>query len=158
MEEIKVNLENLTEEERKLLMDLVKKENEEKLKIEYPKDGTKYYYIGADGTIHSSVSNKDIYKYEHNNFFLTYEEAKFEQEKQKVLFELKYCSGLYKFTYNVSNYHLYYNFKNNKIYIGWDMGVKNLNNIYFNSEKDALNAIKQVGENRIKKYLFEIED
>lgn len=166
MEEIKVNLDNLTSEEREMLMSLVKKGNEDKLNIKYPKIGTKYYYIDDQGNIcvssFSESCYSDRYKYEHDNFFLTYKEAEFEQERQKVLFELKYWGNGYKYFNKEKNnyYTLCYSNKENKIYIIKQLGIDfyEINyNFYFESPEKIKNAIKQVGEDRIKKYLFGIE-
>lgn len=94
------------------------------------------------------------------NCFETKEQAEFAIDKQKVYTELK-------------RYALEHNEEENdwndidkcKWYITKDCGKLNvysfyrlqfLNQIYFTSEEIAQNAIKEIGEDRIKKYLFEV--
>ena len=58
-----------------------------KVKPKFPKEGTKYYFIAKDNSIHDLEFSKDItidvLNYKTGNFFLTREEA--EQNKEKIM-------------------------------------------------------------------------
>ena len=58
-----------------------------KVKPKFPKEGTKYYFIAKDNSIHdlefSQYITIDVLNYKTGNFFLTYEEA--EQNKEKIM-------------------------------------------------------------------------
>lgn len=128
-----------------------------------PGDGDSYYCIFDDGDV------KEIwwrYHDVHNgrlsigNIFKTKEEAKFEVERLKVLAELKQFSKDFKF--GAYNYYLSLIMSSKCFYhnISYDIETdrKAQGVIYFESEKMAREAVKTVGEDRIKKYLFEVEE
>ena len=58
-----------------------------KVKPKFPKEGTKYYFIAKDNSIHDLEFSKyitiDVLNYKTGNFFLTHEEA--EQNKEKIM-------------------------------------------------------------------------
>ena len=57
-----------------------------KVKSKFPKEGTKYYWVSPDSSIHGLEfwkSTIDVLNYKTGNFFLTREEA--EQNKEKIL-------------------------------------------------------------------------
>ena len=57
-----------------------------KVKPKFPKDGTKYYWVSPDSSIHGLEfwkSTIDVLNYKTGNFFLTSKEA--EQNKEKIM-------------------------------------------------------------------------
>ena len=125
-----------------------------------------FYSIAEDGNIVGSIENDTAYDekcYRLGNYFKTKEEAEFVRKKQLVLQELKD----YAFEHNEEpvdwdncyqlKHCLKYDWDKKKVYCGWDTNVQDMNQVYFASEKIAKNAIKDIGEDRIKKYLFEID-
>lgn len=89
------------------------------------------------------------------NVFKTKEEAEFEVERLKVLAELKQFSR--KFKYGLANYYIDYDYINDIItymlcYTDF------IPTICFESKDVLKKAIEEVGEDRIKKYLFCIEE
>ena len=139
-------------------------------KVWKPDNGEKYFCLLSDGSVESTTYYKgalfcacDLERYTIGNCFKTKEEAEFVAEQIKVYTELKryaaehnegeidwrnslrckYCiiyDHVYK-TFIVSPYHT----------------IQNLMQVYFTSSQIARDAIKAVGEDRIKKYLFGVK-
>lgn len=159
-----VNIDNLTKAEQDTFKRLLKKATY-KSGVFKPKENQNYYFITGDGLVECQDWCDDCYddtNYELGNCFETEEQAEFALEKQKIYTELKR-----------------YALEHNECAIDWndidkckwcitkDCGKLNvhcfcrihfLNQIYFTSEEIAQNAIKEIGEYRIKKYLFEVEE
>lgn len=126
-----------------------------------------YYYIGSNGCIYvtqdtGSTFDEKIYKL--GNYFKTKEEAEFELNKRLVYQELKdyalehnECELDWTDRYQVK-WSIYYEtgypcLKYNDVYTFCDIGQ-----IYFSSEEIARKAAKTIGEDRIKKYLFGVDE
>ena len=151
---------------------------EEKKKYWEPKKDEKYYYItdcgDVDNHLYSNLVVNDDYLYANwlierarfniGNYFKTKEEAEHMVEKLKVIHELQ------KFAYENNEREIdWNNFSQNKFYLIYDSEVNNILvdyfsctrtnsfNIYFTSFKVAKKAIEAVGEDRIKKYYFDVE-
>lgn len=161
MEEFKVELENLTDKEKKTFLHLVKKSKKSRRKHM----NEIYYSIAEDGNIVGSVENDTLYDescWKFGNYYNTKEEAEFVKQKQLVYQELK----KYALEQNTGEidwenylqikYFIYCNTKSNDLGIMDVSKRKITGQVYFTSEKIAENAIKDIGEDRIKKYLFEI--
>lgn len=88
------------------------------------------------------------------NVFKTKEEAEFEAEKLRVVAELKKFSCKYR--KDELNYYISLNSKTNELGVTLS-DIYTRFDFYFNSYEKANEAIKSVGEDRIKKYLFGIE-
>ena len=165
-ETITINMENLSEEERKQLIELVEKSNKEHNKVWKPADREKYYYIRNDGDIYKAFfenySSVDCDNYSIGNCFRTEKEANFAVEKLKVIADLKrFAEGKNdkELDWNdvtQSKYWLQYDCNQNKILIFENQFLKH-NDIYFSSEKIAKEAIETIGKGRIKKYYFEVK-
>ena len=159
MSGITVNMENLSAEERQTLMALIEKANAPKSKMWEPKNKENYYYIVSDGTvkctIHLSDSIVDKSRLLIGNCFKTQEEAEFAIERLKVLHELRQFAGT-KNADNVS-YSLIFSTKN-KIVDDVKQNDCITSAIWFDTIEDAKTAIETVGEDRIKKYYFMMED
>lgn len=139
-----------------------KYEQEEQKEDVFPKEGEKFWLINAYGNIVQCVWTNSV---EHRNalafgnVYKTKEEAEFALEKLKVIAELKKFAEPKDRVWDEYNKHYY---------IGWDtddnkfdidfyhMYKKSI--IYFVSEEKAKEAIKAVGEDRIKKYYLGVED
>lgn len=161
------NLDNLTADEKKTLEKLVEKANR-KSKAFKPTDGEKYYFIAPNGIIHTEICNQhphfDCMRFQLGNCFATRKDAEFALEKQKVYTELK----RYALEHNEcaidwgdtlqSKCCIRYNYDSNEFGFLFGYKIKNMGTIYFTNEEIAKNAISEVGEDRIKKYLFEVEE
>lgn len=163
---ITVNMENLSEEEREQFMKLIKKSNGSKSKMWKPKYGELFFYISGRGYIFSSMwINSYICNeyYSIGNCFKTKEEAEFALEKVRVETELR-CFAEENNECEINwadkkqeKWFILYNCKEgiiNRTY-AYDFCI---NNIYFTSEEITKQAIKSIGKERLKKYYFGVED
>ena len=141
---------------------------EEKKKYWTPKEKEKYFYIedcmgvSDDRNVQAPI---DYCRFNMGNCFKTKEEAEHMVEKLKVIHELQ------KFAYennegeidwknfNQCKYYLVYDTKDEDLYVDYTIYCKSEPfNIYFTSSKIAKRAIEEIGEDRIKKYYFNVED
>lgn len=141
---------------------------EEKKKYWTPKEKEKYFYIedcmgvSDDRNVQAPI---DYCRFNIGNCFKTKEEAEHILEKLKVIHELQ------KFAYennekeidwnNAKQYKqfLIYDIEHKKVCIDYKTYVKSEPfNIYFTSFDIARKAIKTIGEDRIKKYYFNVEE
>lgn len=150
---------NLQEENKALKERIAELEGREKEEQEFPQDGDNYWYINQLGIImHDKWSGfvSEGYMTEIGNVFQTEQQAQFAAEKLKVEVELQKFSRPFKCG-EINRY----------IFLDTDSGCLNLaglsysqyqGTIYFESEDEAYQAIESVGEDRIIKYLFGMED
>lgn len=162
--EIKLNMENLTEQERDTLLGLVEKAN--KQKVWKPKKDERCWYVNVGGTAHC-FDFAENYAHHKNmiaigNCFRTCEEAEFAVEKLKVIAELKRFAEEHnerkidwKETY--SKYMIIYGYSSKALLVDASIATKH-NNVYFTSKGIAQQAIDTIGADRLKKYYFEVED
>lgn len=132
-----------------------------------PKNKDLYWYISNDGEIHSWNFNKKFNTSSLNfgNCFQTKKQAKFMVEKLKVIHELEKFAyennvGKTKWsTYDLNKYTIIFNHKSHKLEIDvWTISQDNPFNVFFTSKELAKKAIETIGEDRIKKYYFGVED
>lgn len=125
-----------------------------------------YWYIDDSYDINNDYWDNhkiDNDRYNANNIFKTKEEAEFKLEQIKVYNELKNYSlknNVEKINWKTSNqskFVILYNHIDNKLVIGEYSYIHFLAQIYFTSMGLAQQAIKEIGEDRIKKYLFEVK-
>ena len=121
------------------------------------KEGDECFFITAIGNVFSrkwdgsycALRNMEI-----GNVFLAKEEALVDLERRKVEVEMLCLGGRRTFKKGENNWFIYYN-------DGLNVTVFNdsisQGAIYFDSEDEAHNAIKTIGEDRIKKYIFGVE-
>jgi hypothetical protein len=166
MDNIELNLENLTEEERKQLMKLIEKGNQKKSKVWEPNVGDTYCFVDVDGDVSDSLWDNDNTDYRRSlfgNVFRTQEEAEFESEKRKVNLDLQGFAdennddGFDIFDSDSDKYYLEYDLDNQKLFVNCCFGRLFGNITYFSSEEIADKAIGFVGENRIEKYIFGVK-
>lgn len=160
---ITVNMENLSEEERSTLLSLVKKSNKLKSKVWKPECGETYFYIGSRVYISRWLDDDiDRTRYAIGNCFKTQEEAEFASERQRVITELKRFALEHneEIDWNNKNqykFNLFYSYCDNSIRVeSWHSC--RYHGFYFSSEEIAKQAIKEIGEERIKKYYFEVNE
>ena len=141
---------------------------EEKKKYWTPKEKEKYFYIedcmgvSDDRNVQAPI---DYCRFNIGNFFKTKIEAEHILEKLKVIHELQ------KFAYennegeidwknfNQCKYKIVYDAEDEDLYVDYTVYCKREPfNIYFTSFTIAKRAIEVVGEDRIKKYYFNVED
>lgn len=157
----------LTEIQEKVLTELGIKLNKVEKEVEkdtFPNNRDKYYYLTAYGAIEKvgmfdSDNSFDIYRRSIGNAFRTEEEAEFMVERLEVIAELKRYAKGYKFIPGQYNWDINYTTANTdeNIYIAYAISVVEPN-IYFATEEDAQAAIDAIGEDRLKKYYFMMED
>lgn len=134
------------------------------IKVWEPSLGDLYYYINSNGDIKFSYYNtRSIDKRCIGNFFKTDEEADHMVEKLKVIRELQDLSNIKlnmsDYVKNNGIYYIAYDFTQNRIVPLFDNISRNIPfNVYFSTKEDCEEAIKTIGEDRIKKYYFDIED
>lgn len=162
---ITVNMDNLSEKEREQLMRLIEKSNGCKRKVWKPEYGEGYFCVTGYGIGNNIWKNDymDSSYYGIDNCFKTKEEAEFALKKIKVKTELRRFAeenNEYEIDWKdekQEKWFIFYNCKEeiiNPIYV-YDFCVCN---ICFTSEEIARQAIKSIGEERLKKYYFGVED
>ena len=120
-------------------------------------DGEEYYVLWTDGSTGRLIFNSqgDEVLREVGNVFLTREEAEFELERRKIeVIMRKYSKPFEK---GKRNYYIYYDYARDKILIDIYYSVSD-GIPYFESEKIAQKAIDEIGEDRLKKYCFGVEN
>ena len=158
------NLNNLTNDEKETLIRLAEKANK-KSKVFVLKKNQNYYFITTDGKIDRKIWedvewDNDLFNL--GNCFETKEQAEFALEKQKVYTQLK----RYAFEHNEGaidwddtkqeKWYINLDIKYKSLVITYNLTWKSINDVHFTSKEIAQNAIKEIGEDRIKKYLFEV--
>lgn len=135
---------------------------EKPTRIWKPEFGEKYYYMTTSGTVGQDTFNTsfDKYRLSFRNVFKTAEEARKMVEKIKIINQLQ----------ELSNVDFYHNCEGKKYLIIYNSKLKEIDytthtcirevpfNIYFATQKDCENAIKEIGEDNLKKYYFDVED
>lgn len=122
-----------------------------------------YYYIDCYGEIDSTFydCNEDVDIIKCGNAFLTEKEARFEVERRKCeAILLKYGTrDMMSFgDGNKSKYCIYLNNSLNKIIVSENYFIQSQGTIYFESKELAQKAIEEVGEDRLKKYVFNVKE
>lgn len=143
---------------------------ETKSKVWKPSAGELYFYVNSNGEIeYRYYKNRNINDKRRicniGNYFKTDEEAEHMVEKLKVIRELQ------DFALEHNDEEIDWNDVNQeKLYLGMNPKIKSIDifhtcswiylpfNIYFTSEEIAEKAIETIGEDRIKKYYFDMED
>lgn len=126
---------------------------------EFPQAGDDYCYIEDEGEIRVCVwggttcgENRSAI----GNIFQTEQQAEFAVEKLKVEAELRKFSG--PFENGKFNHYIFLYIDGNYVEVGYKTACHSQGTTYFESEEKAKQAINAVGEERIKKYIFGVED
>ena len=152
-EELKALKERIAELEGQVKEEYVKGEQA------FPQGGDDYWFVDAEGDVVCTIYTEyhdDKRKMEIGNIFKTKEQAEFAVEKLKVEAELRKYSR--PFREDENNYFIQINSSYNNIVIDTDEGYQTQGTIYYETRNEALLAIESVGEERIKKYIFGVED
>lgn len=129
------------------------------------KEKDEYYYIDIYGDVDITTFGigtcwEDKKMIEIGNVFLTREEAEHEAERIKceaVL--LKYGTrNMMSLGHNGEKYFIYFNHVRSVIEIGSCFKTCDQGTIYFESKELAKKAIEEVGEDRLKKYVFNVKE
>lgn len=138
-----------------------------------PREGELYFYINSNGEIeYRYYKNRNINDKRRicniGNYFKTDDEAEHMVEKLKVIKELQDFAFENRDEeidweeddeYNRYKYSIYFDYRLESIRINWTTVAHDSPfNLYFTSLEIAKEAIKTIGEDRIKKYYFDIED
>lgn len=161
-----MGIKNLTEVEEKEFYRLVEKmngkepDNERDVKVKKPQYGDTVYYIKYTGRIGEMTwanDEDDLVMWELGNIFFTEEEAKFAREKRKVEVELQ----RYAEEHNGPTHEAYYWILHEEDEGTLDYDVwsdsKAQGAVVFNSKQLVFDAIKEIGRDRILKYIFGVE-
>ena len=151
---------NLQEELKALKERIAELENQAKEEREFPQEGDSFYSISETGNIEGGMIwggyPVDMNRMAMGNIFKTKEQADFAVEKLKVEAELRKFSR--PFEYGKFNYNLLFDIDGNNFRTDVTSYCPSQGAIYFESVEKAQEAVSTVGEERIKKYLFGVED
>ena len=149
-----MTLSNRIEQLEKELAELKKLEKESVKQFE-PTIEDEYWFINGNGEVESFDWVWDMFDegaYDIGNTYRTQEEAEFVVEKIRTEAALRRFSKPFK--NGESNYHILIDKEENILSISNMRIFQSQGTIYFESEEKAEEAIRMVGEKRIKKYIF----
>ena len=125
--------------------------------------GDTYYFINPNGGVYSCrwvADEQDLSRRERGNVFLTEKEAEFELERRKCeAIMLKY--GRRTFKYEQNNYLIRFDNTDNinkKVDVEVWQICQFQGSIYFDTEELAQTAMNEIGKERLKKYVFQVEE
>lgn len=122
--------------------------------------GDTYYFIETNGGVYSChwlADKNDLCRIEFGNVFLTEEEAEFELERRKCeAIMLKY--GRRTFKPRDYNYLIRFDNDDKQAFVDFWRLNQFQGTIYFDTEELAQKAIDEIGEERLKKYIFRVEE
>lgn len=124
------------------------------------KNGDMYYAISCNGKIEQTIYDSFCFDkncVENGNAFLTKEEAEFEAERRKceaVLLKYGTRDMMSLGDERKVKYLITYDHKNDCFHIDFYLNLQTQGTIYFESKELAHKAIEEVGEERLKKYVF----
>ena len=149
---------NLQEELKALKKRIAELEELAKEEQDFPQEDDVFCFINTFGkpvesTWGESITNRQLI--EIGNMFRTKEQAEFAVEKLKVEAELRKFSR--KFIWGGENWILSMG-TNKDIFLVYEDDEMNQGAVYFEDEYKALEAIEAVGKERIKKYIFGVEE
>ena len=128
-----------------------------------PKIDDTYFVVNFHGEADGLLWDDDSYDkkaLKNNAIYKTQEEAEFEAERLKVLRELERLGRAFELSslnYFISCKHSVGD--SSELIIGCaTLGHSCYGKHYFDDEKEAREAIEKIGEERIKKYLFGVEE
>lgn len=123
-------------------------------------NGDRYLFLNSIGEICCDIlvgNPVDLARRECCNAFLTEEEIQFEIERRKCeAIMLKY--GRRKLKLGSNNYRMYYDHFTKTIELDNYAYSYHQGTIYFDSNKLAKKAIDEIGEERLKMYVFRVEE
>ena len=150
---------NLQEELKALKERIAELEELKKIECGFPQNNDKYWYVDDEGSVLSTFYDNhyiDRYHQTIGNFFQTEEQAEFAVEKLKVEAELRKFSR--PFECGAFNCCISLDTDEDCLYLDNSRYFHSQGALYFESKVKAQQAIESVGEERIKKYIFGVED
>lgn len=150
---------NLQMEINSLKQRIAELESQVEQEKEFPQVGDDYWYVDDDAEVMLAVWYGDDYdkgRLSIDNVFKTKSQVEFAVEKLKVEAELRKFSR--PFEVGKSNTEFYYWHESRRIMFNRFKTCQTQGSIYFESEEKAQQAIESVGIDRIKKYIFGVED
>lgn len=167
-ENITIDLEGLSKEEREQLLGLVEKAKKPK-KIWKPKCGEWYWFVGSDARINNCEwedDRIDLGRYSMGNCFRTKGEAEFAREKQKIKTELQRFADEHNDPekeewdghiphYAIASSYLLRGIKGLGACSYYYRSLGDL--VYFTSVELAMEAAELIGKERLSKYLFHVD-
>ena len=128
------------------------------------KDGDEYWFINEEGSPYNAIWNNDNFDNSirnRGNCFLTKEKAEFEAERRKYeAIMLKYGTRdmMSLGNWNNAKYCIMYDHSDCVIKCDY-YGVDNYQGvIWFASKEIAQQCIDEIGEDRLKKYIFNVKE
>lgn len=128
------------------------------------KEGEECYWLTLTGHIYNGIwdgSGLSIGIRDTGGCFLTRKEAECDIERRKVETEMLHLGGRREFKNGENNHYIVCDFDSShfaiRIFNNKSDGFAPMT-IYFDSAKECRNAIEKIGEDRIKKYIFGVEE
>lgn len=159
-------LEEKQDELQKQINELKQVKVEEQKKKWMPEYSKEYWFVGDNGEIYMSIwggSCHDKWRYLTGNVFKTEQEA--EEHKNKLKVQAQFRNFVEKRNEeldwennNQEKYFLNYSYNYEKIIISFTWVCKYQDVIYASSEQILQDAIEEIGEENVKKYVLEVED
>ena len=150
---------NLQMEINSLKQRIAELESQVEQEKEFPQVEDDYWYVNGDAETMLAVWYGDDYdkgRLSIDNVFKTRNQVDFVAEKLKVEAELRKFSR--PFEYGKFNYCLLFDIDGNNFRTDVTSYCPSQGAIYFESEEKAQEAVSTVGEERVKKYIFGVED
>ena len=150
---------NLQEELKASKVRIAELEERVEQEKEFPQVEDDYWYVNGDAETMLAVWYGDDYdkgRLSIDNVFKTRNQVDFVAEKLKVEAELRKFSR--PFEYGKFNYCLLFDIDGNNFRTDVTSYCPSQGAIYFESEEKAQEAVSTVGEERVKKYIFGVED
>lgn len=126
--------------------------------------GDIYYCLNVDGAIECLMwegNNADYSRRGNRRCFLTEEDAIFAREQDRIFAEMERLGGtkdMMSLDDKKLKYCIRYLHDREKLDVLGLYFINYSSSIFFKSKEDAMNAIKEIGEDRIKKYLFYVKE
>lgn len=170
MDTITLNMENLSEVERKQLLSLVEKANKHKrFCLDDMRDKENFFFLDSAGSVWEkefvSNSSHEENKFLLGNAFPTKEAAEFAVERLKVLHEIKEFiaknddKGIDWTNRYTEKYSLYYDAGHGRVSYGTTEEVMATQKEFYSSSMKIIDdMIETIGKERIKKYYFGITE
>lgn len=127
------------------------------------KEREECYSLTICGNVHHGFwdgSSSSIAIRELGEIFLTKEEAFADSERRKIEAEMLRLGGRRNFKFNGENYFIYYNdgISVKGINVGFYHSTMHQGLIYFDSKEQLNEVVKTIGSDRIKKYIFGVNE
>ena len=122
------------------------------------KEGDKCFFVTSAGNILDWYW--DLQPTKIGNCFLTKEEAEYELERRKIETEMLRLGGRRNIKIDIcdDNYYIMYDNKTRNLAYFNRNWMHSQGSIFFDTYVDVDKAVKAIGEDRIKKYIFGVEE